>query len=176
MPRSGYRRAFTTPEPAFHFPRNGCSTSRNRCSISSEIAVPLRPKYAPENTAQRVLEIVGSFKVRKTPPRRTDIPHVPDAKLREQLWQRQGRRCANPYCDSTPRAVDLHLDHRIPRVRGGDDGPDNKIGLCGNCNTRKGRKAWGEFLFTEAGEARVRRRACGRDSRGVIGLTSLCPR
>ena len=51
MPRSGYRRAFTTPEPAFHFPRNGCSTSRNpcstsrnRCSTSSEIDVPLRPK------------------------------------------------------------------------------------------------------------------------------------
>ena len=51
MPRSGYRRAFTTPEPAFHFPRNGCSTSRNPCSTSrnpcstsSEIDVPLRPK------------------------------------------------------------------------------------------------------------------------------------
>ena len=51
MPRSGYRRAFTTPEPAFHFPRNGCSTSRNPrstsrnpCSTSSEIDVPLPPK------------------------------------------------------------------------------------------------------------------------------------
>ena len=38
-------------EPAFHFPRNGCSTSRNpcstsrnRCSTSSEIDVPLPPK------------------------------------------------------------------------------------------------------------------------------------
>ena len=82
--------------------------------------------------------------------RRTDIPHIPDARLRETLWNRQGRRCANPYCDSeSVRVVDLQLDHRIPRVRGGEDDQSNRIALCGNCNQRKGRKAWGLFLDQE---------------------------
>lgn len=82
--------------------------------------------------------------------RRTDVPSIPDAKLRQSLWNRQGRRCANPYCDSENlRAVDLHLDHRIPRVRGGEDDQSNRIALCGNCNSRKGKKAWGLFLDEE---------------------------
>ena len=77
----------------------------------------------------------------------TDIPHIPDAALRQSLWTRQGRKCANPYWDSgTLRAVDLHLDHRIPKIRGGDDDVLNRIGLCGNCNSCKYRKAWGLFL------------------------------
>ena len=85
--------------------------------------------------------------------RRTDIPHVPDAKLRQALWARQGRQCANPYCDAESlRAADLELDHRIPRVRGGDDDALNRIALCGNCNRRKGRKAWGLFLDEERGK------------------------
>ena len=82
--------------------------------------------------------------------RRTDIPNVPDAKLRQALWARQGRQCANPYCDAESlRAVDLALDHRIPKVRGGDNDALNRIGLCGNCNGRKGQKAWGLFLDEE---------------------------
>lgn len=91
----------------------------------------------------------GGLVVRKSPPRRTDVARVPDDVLRLRLWNRQGWRCANPYCDAQPRAVDLHLDHRIPKVRGGADGEENRIGLCGNCNARKGRKAWGGFLDAE---------------------------
>ncbi|MDE2988661.1 MAG: HNH endonuclease [Chloroflexota bacterium] len=43
----------------------------------------------------------------------------------------------------------LQLDHRIPRIRGGDDGVLNRIALCANCNARKGAKAWGRFLDEE---------------------------
>ncbi|MCY4191117.1 MAG: DNA methyltransferase [Rhodospirillaceae bacterium] len=82
--------------------------------------------------------------------KRTDIPKISDEKLRHVLWERQGRLCANHYCDSERlRSVDLHLDHRIPRVRGGEDDVMNRIGLCGNCNSRKGKKAWGLFLDEE---------------------------
>lgn len=80
--------------------------------------------------------------VRKSPPKRT-VPAFSDKELREELWQRQRQRCANPYCDARPRAVDLELDHLLPKTRSGDDGPGNRIGLCGNCNRRKGRKSWG---------------------------------
>lgn len=92
--------------------------------------------------------------------RRTDIPRVTKEKLRLSLYQRQGHRCANPYCDSEGlRVVDLELDHIIPAVRGGYDGVLNRIGLCANCNRRKGRKAWGLFLHEErAGQPHPPRR------------------
>lgn len=90
--------------------------------------------------------------VRKT-LRRKDIPHIKDDKLRQALYAKQGRKCGNPYCDSKSlRAVDLHLDHRIPKVRGGEDDVLNRIGLCADCNSRKGKKAWGQFLDEERSE------------------------
>lgn len=85
--------------------------------------------------------------MRGSSPRPQDVERVPDDKLRDALWNRQGRQFANPYCDTENlRKVDLQLDHRIPKVRGGEDGVMNRIGLCGNCNARKGRKAWGLLL------------------------------
>ena len=100
--------------------------------------------------------------VRKNPSQRTDIPKVSEAKLRVILWNNQGRRCANPYCDSSNlRAEDLDLDHRIPKSRGGADDQSNRIGLCGNCNRRKGAKAWGTFL--DEGRERIPHPKVGAD-------------
>ena len=56
MPRSGYRRAFTTPEPdvplrpesMFHFPESMFHFRRKPCSTSAEIGVPLPPKNPPD--------------------------------------------------------------------------------------------------------------------------------
>ena len=91
-----------------------------------------------------------SVKVRKGPPRRTDLPFVSGDKLRDALWKNQDRKCANPYCDSGKlRKADLELDHRIPASRGGADDVINRIGLCSNCNRRKSVKAWGLFLDEE---------------------------
>ena len=44
-------------------------------------------------------------------------------------------------------------DHRIPKSRGGSHGLENALGLCGNCNTRKNRKAWPQFVAEEAKRA-----------------------
>ena len=96
--------------------------------------------------------IDGSYlDVRKSPPKRTDIERVSDSKMRHSLWKSQGMRCANPYCTlkKIARIEDVHLDHRIPKSRGGSDEALNRMGLCGNCNQRKGVKAWGEFLDQE---------------------------
>ncbi len=87
--------------------------------------------------------------VRKNPPKRTDVPSVSDDKLRLALWNNQGRVCGNPYCRHELRKVDVHLDHRIPQSRGGEDGLVNRVGLCQNCNGRKSKKAWGTFLDEE---------------------------
>ena len=112
---------------------------------------------AEKVTLDRLKNEVGLFNfsthpvtVRKNPPKRTDIGSISDKKLRLVLWNNQGHRCANPYCTSgVLREVDLQLDHRIPKVRGGADDPTNRIGLCANCNSRKGRKSWAKFLDKE---------------------------
>ena len=140
-------------------PFAGCATT---CVAAEYLNPPRRwaaidiDPVAETETEKRLREAAGLFggtvepvKVRKA-LRRTDIAHIPDAKLRQALWARQGRLCANPYCDAERlRAVDLALDHRIPRIRGGDDDALNRIALCGNCNSRKGKKAWGLFLDEE---------------------------
>lgn len=103
----------------------------------------LREATGPNMTEQPVTS-------RKMAPRRRNAERVPDDKLRDALWSHQGRRCANPYCDSENlRKVDLQLDHRIPRIRGGDDGVLNRIAFCANCKRRKAAKACGRFLDEE---------------------------
>lgn len=138
-------------------PFAGCATA---CVAAEDlqrkwVGIDIDP-VAEEATYIRLREATGlnmteqPVTVRKSPPRRQDVERVPDDKLRDALWNRQGRQCANPYCDAENlRKVDLQLDHRIPKVRGGEDGVMNRIGLCGNCNARKGRKAWGLFLDEE---------------------------
>ena len=138
-------------------PFAGCATA---CVAAEDlqrkwVGIDIDP-VAEEATYIRLREATGlnmteqPVTVRKSPPRRQDVERVPNDKLRDALWNRQGRRCANPYCDSENlRKVDLQLDHRIPKVRGGEDGVMNRIGLCGNCNSRKGSKAWGLFLDEE---------------------------
>ena len=137
-------------------PFAGCATT---CVAAEQlqrgwIGIDIDP-VAEQVTLERLQDETGlnmteqPVSVRKS-LRRTDIPRIADDKLRQQLWNWQGRRCANPYCDSESlRAADLELDHRIPHSRGGEDDPRNRIGLCANCNRRKGAKAWGLFLDQE---------------------------
>ena len=69
--------------------------------------------------------------------------------MRHVLWSNQGGRCGNYYCQIEVAEKNLHLDHRIPDVRGGSDGLENRVGLCGACNSKKGKKAWKVFLDDE---------------------------
>lgn len=137
-------------------PFAGCATT---CVAAEQlqrrwIGIDIDP-VAETVTRDRLKKETGLFEfvdgnpvtVWKNPPKRSDAPALSDAKLRVVLWNNQGRRCANPYCTSESlRAEDLDLDHRIPKSRGGSDDQTNRIGLCRNCNTRKGAKAWGTFL------------------------------
>lgn len=139
-------------------PFAGCATT---CVAAEQlqrrwIGIDIDP-IAENVTKDRLQSETGLFEqdgnpvtVRKNPPKRTDIPIVSDDKLRLALWNNQAHRCGNPYCDALElRVVDLHLDHRIPKSRGGEDGILNRVGLCQNCNNRKGTKAWGVFLNEE---------------------------
>ena len=140
-------------------PFAGCGTT---CAMAEKlgrrwVGVDIDPA-AEQETISRLEKDTDLFRagkevkinIRKSSPRRTDIPLVSDEQMRKSLWAMQGRKCANPYCDSEGlRVVDLELDHRIPKSRGGADELTNRIGLCANCNRRKSRKAWGLFLDEE---------------------------
>ena len=149
----------TDPNDLILDPFAGCATT----CVAAEYLNPSRKwvgididPVAETETKRRLHEASGLFQGRVEPVtikksiNRTDIARIPDGKLRQSLWNQQGRKCANPYCDSENlRVVDMHLDHRIPYIRGGEDDQTNRIALCGNCNSRKGKKAWGLFLDEE---------------------------
>ena len=157
-------KASTDPGDLVLDPFCGCATT---CVAAEKlnrrwIGIDIDP-VAEDVTKDRLAQETGLFgekdgyietriavTVKTNPPKRSDIPRISDATLRNTLWQNQGHLCANPYCDSGKiRAKDIELDHRIPKSRSGADDITNRIGLCGNCNQRKGRKAWGTFLDQE---------------------------
>ena len=145
-------------------PFAGCATTCVAAEVLERnwIGIDIDP-VAGQITRDRLSEESGIYQqiddafvdVKKVPPKRTDIPSVSAEQLRLSLWKRQARKCANPYCTTDEiRKEDVHLDHVIPKSRGGADDILNRNALCGNCNMRKGRKAWGAFLDDERSKQR----------------------
>ena len=65
---------------------------------------------------------------------------------KERVFKRDGRVCR--YCGSDEEP--LHIDHIIPRKRGGTHDLDNLQVLCKSCNLRKGALNEGVFLAQTA--------------------------
>lgn len=60
-------------------------------------------------------------------------------KERFEALDRDGFRCR--YCGANPRsdgAIELHVDHLIPRAQGGDNSLENRVTACQACNLGKG--------------------------------------
>lgn len=54
------------------------------------------------------------------------------------IFARDGYKCA--YCAGSLPPEDLTIDHKIPRVAGGSNHPDNLVTACKTCNFGKGSK------------------------------------
>ena len=67
--------------------------------------------------------------------------------IREYLLELTGRKCA--YCGGNRRH--LHVEHIIPKARGGSNRPDNLTMACRLCNEKKG-KLYGKELKEKLGE------------------------
>ena len=67
--------------------------------------------------------------------------------IREYLLELTGRKCA--YCGRD--RVRLHIEHIIPKARGGSNRPDNLTMACHDCNEKKG-KLYGAELKAKLGE------------------------
>ncbi len=56
-------------------------------------------------------------------------------RLRAYILRRDNFRCV--YCGAAPAHFSLHLDHVVPRVRGGVTHPANLVTACATCNLKK---------------------------------------
>lgn len=54
--------------------------------------------------------------------------------------QKAGQKGRCWWCNCKLTGQDYHVDHRIPLSRGGDDGPDNIVVTCRECNQKKNSK------------------------------------
>ena len=66
--------------------------------------------------------------------------------IRYELWAEQGGLCSVCLCEICPG--DWHLDHIVPRSRGGSDDRHNLRILCVSCNLHKGSKLDSEWLVS----------------------------
>lgn len=73
----------------------------------------------------------------KKKPARKSLP-------RAEVVARDGYRCV--YCEKSVSLQTAHVDHVIPKSRGGSDNIDNLVTACGPCNTRKSAKTPEEWL------------------------------
>lgn len=58
------------------------------------------------------------------------------SRLRFEILKRDNFRCV--YCGASGADVELHIDHKTPRVVGGGNGHENLVTACSNCNHGKG--------------------------------------
>lgn len=63
------------------------------------------------------------------------VPHRVQVLTRRNILVRDGHQCQ--YCGETFCALDLTLDHVIPRSKGGPSTWENLVAACGVCNRRK---------------------------------------
>lgn len=71
--------------------------------------------------------------------------------LRQEVWDTTNGRCF--YCRQnlgddetlTSNELQMHVDHKIPRVRGGMDIAENRAPACFWCNCQKNKKTVAEY-------------------------------
>ena len=135
-------------------PFAGCATALVAAAIEGRQWVGIEACEAANDILQiRLSEAkggalgAGHYKARiaRRPPSRTDLNGgEPDHRSKayrtrdnvDFLYGKQRGIC--PGCENHYRSKDLHVDHVVPRAKGGSGELDNLQLLCGHCNTTKG--------------------------------------
>ena len=132
-------------------------------SVARAIVMALKDTVTIEELdGGRVLHSVREvFPVPSVIRRRTDINvrrrREASGMKRMRIYLRDKFRCQ--YCGQKYVAVELTLDHIVPRSRGGDNSPINIVTACLPCNNRKGDRTPGEArmpLLTSQSALRVK--------------------
>ena len=92
-------------------------------------------------------------------PKRTDLGKIPKyncAENRRYLYGEQGGYCNGCATHFEPRH--FHVDHIVPRAKGGNDHISNLQLLCGSCNATKGQKSHEELIMLLTDKGWIKRR------------------
>ena len=96
---------------------------------------------------------------------RTDVPHrtdlgrvlrYNDAKNKHHLYGEQGGYCNG--CEGHFEPRHFHVDHIVPRAKGGTDHISNLQLLCGSCNTLKGARTQEELIVMLTDKGWIKRK------------------
>lgn len=76
-------------------------------------------------------------------PRTRRLPRELWEQIRQQVWERDGRRCIGPYCrNAGPISLtEAHIDHRVPVSQGGTNHIGNLRTLCRRCHVLRAGRA-----------------------------------
>ena len=126
----------------------GCATT---CVASQRLGRRWIGIDIEKNAANQVMERLSSdgglfkdFIHLTKPPVRTDVEtQEPDKKIKQNLYIKQESKCAGCFTEMELRH--FHIDHIIPRAKGGGNYVENYQLLCGHCNSVKGDRPM-EFL------------------------------
>jgi 5-methylcytosine-specific restriction endonuclease McrA len=121
-------------------------------SISSKVAATLKAIYfvASLLPVRQVHVEIASFDLQKMrDPEITGISYQQGSlfgyQVREYVLAKWKRTCV--YCGKKETA--LHIEHLVPKARGGSDRVDNLTLACQSCNQRKGKQTASEFGFPQ---------------------------
>ncbi|RLA08685.1 MAG: hypothetical protein DRQ51_01640 [Gammaproteobacteria bacterium] len=107
-------------------------------------------KQAAEVLVNRLSDDAGLFSNfihRVDIPKRDDIKkELPSFSIKERLHKEQKGICKG--CNHEYLIKDFHIDHIIPKAKGGGDYYENYQLLCGHCNTTKGDRPM-EYLMNK---------------------------
>ena len=78
-------------------------------------------------------------------PKRTDIEKLPHYRTHKHILYGEQEGFCNGCREHTQIKL-MHVDHKVPRSKGGTDHIENLQLLCAHCNSRKGSKSQEEFL------------------------------
>ncbi len=112
------------------------------------IGIDIEPQAAPLlfDRLSEDSELCNDFIHTDRIPQRTDIKfEKPSETIRNRLYKKQKGFCAG--CGEKFDAVNLEIDHIIPKSKGGGDYYDNLQLLCGNCNRVKGNRPMEYFVM-----------------------------
>ncbi len=91
---------------------------------------------------ERLKEFVSKRGISTWDYRMLEDDPVPDS-LRYRILKKAGGRCA--LCGATKKETTLHIDHILPRSRGGSNEESNLQVLCFQCNLGKSNKDMTDF-------------------------------
>jgi hypothetical protein len=66
-----------------------------------------------------------------------------DREKRKKVWDKSGGRCW--YCGVTLTPWNFHVDHFMPRSKGGEDDLENLVPACQSCNLEKKDRFWWDW-------------------------------